>query len=148
MSTQRAPRGWKKRVKRVLLNVISLGRVCTSVLEAEDAASSDSAVRGSAEVEPLRREIRLLDEELALNSARLSRVPARRRPHFSPTERMRILELKAARGWSTAQTANQFLVTEATISSWQRSASIDATRLLRTSEPWSPETVHLSPELE
>ena len=38
MTTLRAPRGWKKRVKRVLLNVISLGRVCTSVLEAEDAA--------------------------------------------------------------------------------------------------------------
>ena len=79
MVTQRAPRGWKMRVKRVLLNVISLGRVCTSVLEAEDAVSSDSAVRGSAEVEALRREIRLLDEEIAFNNARLSRVPARRR---------------------------------------------------------------------
>ena len=62
MTTQRAPRGWKKRVKRVLLNVISLGRVCTSVLEAEDAVSSDPAVRGSAEGEAQQREIRLFRE--------------------------------------------------------------------------------------
>ena len=62
MTTLRAPRGWKKRVKRVLLNVISLGRVCTSVLEAEDAVNSDPAARGSVEVEATRREIHLLSE--------------------------------------------------------------------------------------
>ena len=105
MTTQRAPRGWKKRVKRVLLNVISLGRVCTSVLEAEDAVSSDPAVRGSAEGEAQQREIRLFREELALKDARMGRVPARRRPHYSAIDRMRILELKAARRWSGAEAA-------------------------------------------
>ncbi|MEM7168059.1 MAG: helix-turn-helix domain-containing protein [Planctomycetota bacterium] len=125
MTSQRAPRGWKERVKWLVLNVISLGRVCTSVLEAEDVESTDPQVRGSAEVEALHREIRLLNEELSLKDARLSRVSPRKRQHYSPTERMRILELKAARGWSTAQTAEAFLVTPATVASWQRTSNID-----------------------
>ncbi len=37
-----------------------------------------------------------------------------------PTERMAILELRAARGWSTQQTADAFLVTPATIAYWMK----------------------------
>ena len=33
---------------------------------------------------------------------------------------MRILELRAARGWSNVQTADRFLVTEDTIVTWMR----------------------------
>ena len=39
---------------------------------------------------------------------------------LQPIERMSILELKAARNWSLAQTAKAFLVTSATISTWMR----------------------------
>ena len=60
----------------------------------------------------------LVAEELELKNARWARVPAHRRPHYSPVQRMRILELRAARGWSTRQTAERFLVTEETIASW------------------------------
>ncbi len=66
MAKKRAPRGWKKRVKRVLLNVISIGRVCTAAIEAEDVASTDSTTRCSVEVDALRREVQLLREELGL----------------------------------------------------------------------------------
>ena len=94
MASKRAPRGWKKRVKRILLNVISIGRVCTVAIEAEDAVSSDSTTRCSVEVDGLRREVQLFREELGLKDARMARIPARRRPHYSPMDRMRILELK------------------------------------------------------
>ena len=47
-------------------------------------------------------------------------VPPHRRPQYPPTERMAILELKAARGWSLEQTAKAFLVTAATIASWMK----------------------------
>jgi hypothetical protein len=41
-----------------------------------------------------------------------------RRPHYPPAERLAILELKAARGWSLEQTARVFHVTAPTIGSW------------------------------
>ena len=49
---------------------------------------------------------------------RLGRVPPRRRPHYGPVQRMRILKLKAARGWSSSQVAQIFAITEETIASW------------------------------
>jgi len=60
----------------------------------------------------------LLKEEIRLKDARMNRIPAQRRPHYLPIERLAILELRAARGWSQAQTADRMLVTPATVSSW------------------------------
>jgi hypothetical protein len=34
----------------------------------------------------------------------MAQIPAHRRPHYPPTERMAILELRAARGWNQVQT--------------------------------------------
>jgi transposase-like protein len=41
------------------------------------------------------------------------------RPHYPPTERLAILKLKAARGWSLEQTARVFQVTAPSIASWR-----------------------------
>lgn len=46
------------------------------------------------------------------------RIPAQRRPHYPPTERLAILELRAARAWSLSQTARHLLITTATVASW------------------------------
>ena len=48
----------------------------------------------------------------------MARISPLRRPHYLPTERMAILELKAARGWSLQQTADAFQLTAPTIASW------------------------------
>ena len=48
----------------------------------------------------------------------MARIDPRRRPHYCPTDRMAILELKAARGWSQAGTARALLVQPLTIASW------------------------------
>lgn len=50
----------------------------------------------------------------------MKRIDPQKRPHYAPTERMAILELRAARAWSTQQTADAFLVTAATIASWMK----------------------------
>src|SRR5262249_35301915 len=58
------------------------------------------------------------------------------RPHYQPTERLAILELRAARGWSQAQTAEVFQVTEATIASWSKRLDEEGpAALLCTREP-------------
>ena len=110
MASKRGPRGWKKRVKRVLLNVLSLGRVCTAVLEAEDALGADPERRSRGRNAAILRENELLKEELRLKDMRMFRVPGRRRPHYSPTDRMAILEIRADRGWSTR--APSFLISD------------------------------------
>ncbi len=134
MASKRGPSGWKKRVQRVLLNVISLGRVCASALEAEDTETAKGRRRNA--VAALHRDNELLRQELRLKDARMEGVPARRRPHYSPVERMEILELKAARGWSTAEAARRFHVSEATVTSWlRRSGDSGNDGLLQVREP-------------
>ncbi|MFC1609764.1 hypothetical protein ACFL6C_02290 [Myxococcota bacterium] len=60
----------------------------------------------------------------------------RKRPHYRPTERLAILELRAARGWSVAQTARALLVQPATIASWcKRMDEEDESPLVQTPEP-------------
>ena len=54
----------------------------------------------AAELDRANTEIALLKEELDIKDARWSRLPSRRRPYYVPVQRMRILQLKTARGWS------------------------------------------------
>jgi transposase InsO family protein len=80
-----------------------------------EVKSADSRSRRMAR---LREEILHLKEEMHIKDARMKSIPAQRRPHYLPTERLAILELRAARGWSQAQSADHMLVTPATIASW------------------------------
>ena len=50
----------------------------------------------------------------------MSRISPQRRPQYTPTERLAILEIKAAHGWSLKQTAKAFLITAATVASWMK----------------------------
>jgi len=81
------------------------------------ANSADSA---SVRIARLTEQILLIKEDLRIKDARIAGIPAQRRPHYLPTERLAILELRAARGWSQAQTAERMLVTPATVPSWMK----------------------------
>lgn len=49
---------------------------------------------------------------------------------------MRILKLRAARGWSTQQVADRFILTEETIASWMKRLDQEGeTGLVRLEEP-------------
>jgi hypothetical protein len=75
-------------------------------------------VRLKAKLDRALQDNALLREEMRIKDVRMARIPPHRRPLYPPTERMAILEVKAARGRSLEQTAKAFLVTAATIASW------------------------------
>jgi putative transposase len=75
-------------------------------------------VRLAAERDRLDSEVALLREEIRIKDARMASLMPHRRPHYQPTDRMAILQLMAARGWSKAETGRRFLVTDDTVASW------------------------------
>ena len=114
------PRGWPSRVKSAILHVISLAQFTLAYTRGWAANSPNSRIRLKAELDRAHQEVALLREEIRIKDARMARIGPHRRPHYPPTQRMAILELKAARGWSLEQTRRVFLLTAATIASWMK----------------------------
>src|SRR5204863_5992113 len=82
------------------------------------ANSVNARIRLKTENGRICQEVGLLREEMRIKDSRMLQIPAQRRPHYPPVERLAILELRAARAWSLAKTAEHFLVTTATSASW------------------------------
>src|SRR6058998_268041 len=112
------PRGWPRRVRSAVVHVISLARTSLALTQGWASESMNHQLRRRAEGDRLQQEIQLLREEIRIKDARMEQLEAHRRPHYPPVARLAILELRAARGWSLAQTARIFLVTPLTIASW------------------------------
>jgi len=112
------PTGWPRRVRSAVVHTISLAQTSLTHARSVAANSINARIRLKAEVDRLRQEILLLREELRIKDSRMEQIPAQRRPPYPPVERLAILELRAARAWSQAQTAAHFLVTPATVASW------------------------------
>ncbi len=130
------PKPWSSQIHSVVLHVISLAQYALTQARGWAADSVNPRLRLSSEIERLETEVALLREEMRLKDARLARLPAARRPHYLPTERMAILELRAARGWSLSQAAAAFLASADTISSWvRRLDERGAAGLVQLSEP-------------
>jgi putative transposase len=130
------PIGWTKRVRPALLHAISLAATALAIARGQVATSRCKYRRLQADLERAHNEIALLKEELDIKDTRWSRLSTRRRPHYTPIERMRILQVKAARGWSREQAAHSFLIDEQTMRSWLRRVDEEGERaLVRISEP-------------
>jgi transposase InsO family protein len=114
------PKGWPCHVRSAVLHVISLARLASASVRGWAVNSPIARLRLAAQLEQTRQEIALLREELRIKDARMAQIPPHRRPLYSPTERMAILELRAARGWNQVQTAAAMQVTPATVASWTR----------------------------
>lgn len=99
------PKNWPRRVRSAIVHAVSMANAAMLVVRGRAEHHFDARVRLQAEVDHLRREVGLLHEELRIKDARMERVAAHRRPHHPPVERRAILELRAARGWSLAETA-------------------------------------------
>jgi len=112
------PRGWPRRIRSAAVHAISLADFALTAALGWAAQSLNPRLCLRAELERLRQEIELLREEIRIKDARMQHIEAQKRPHHPPTERLAILELRAARNWSLAQTARNFLVTPVTIGSW------------------------------
>jgi transposase InsO family protein len=114
------PHGWTDSVRRAVLHVIALAQYSLVSARSWAADCRSARVRLQAEVDRLRQELALLGEQQRIKDARMARIDPHRRPHYPPCERVAILELKAARGWSLDQTARAFHVTPATIALWMK----------------------------
>ena len=114
------PRHWHPHAKSAVLFAIGLAHHAIACVRGACADSPIARVRLAAECDRLHAELAMLREELRIKDARMARIPASRRPHYPPPERMAILSLKAARGWSCSQTARRFFLTAVTISSWMK----------------------------
>lgn len=112
------PKVRPKKIRAALLHVISLAHYSLLTARGYAADAINPRVQLQAEIDRLEQEVALLREELRNKDARMERIDPRRRPHYAPTERLAILTLKAARGWSQAQAARAFLLEAATIASW------------------------------
>ena len=130
------PKQWPSRVRSGVLHAISLAHFSLTFTRSVAANSWNARIRLKQENDRLQQDLALLREEMRIKDARLLRIPAQRRPHYPPTERLAILELRAARGWSRSQTARHLLVTTATVSSWMGRLDEDGPRaLVQTRDP-------------
>ena len=87
----------------------------------------------AAKIHRLETEVAMRREELRILRARMQRIAPHKRPQYLSVERMAILELRAMRGWSQAEAARRFFVSDETIRSWHRLADDDS--LLQTATP-------------
>lgn len=135
------PQDWPHHVKAGVIHVISLAQVALTGARAR-ARRRGIVARLRAKAEEQAEEILRLREELSLKDLRMGRIPPRRRPHYRGVERLRILALKAARGWSKKQTAERFLLRPATIAEWTRRVDEDGEHALVQ----TPERIHRFPD--
>ncbi len=105
-SKNSASQGLAEHVKSGVLHIISLAHFSITHARGWAAKSVSASVRIAAEKDRLHQEIALLREELRIKDARMSVIAPHRRPRYAPTERLAILEIRAARGWSLKQTAD------------------------------------------
>ena len=110
----RLPKQWPSHVKSGILHAVSLASVALSY--ARGRATGERRLR--ARLEQAHTELALLREELGIKDSRWERSHSRRRPHYTPIQRMRILQLRAARGWTLDKAARVFLVDEQTLFEW------------------------------
>jgi len=130
------PRQWPKQVKSAFLHAVSIASAAFTCAVGLAANRKDKVKQVTAELSQAYREIALLKEEMELKDQRFQRLPPHRRPYYRPTERMQILEQKAARGWSIAQTAKALLLNEHTVISWLRRADEEGDdALIQIAEP-------------
>ncbi len=130
------PRSWKRRVKSSMLHATSLARYCMASIQGKSATSRIPGVRLQQRIDQLQHDNSLQREEMRIKDARMLRLSPHRRPYYASIERMAILELRAARGWTAAQTAQRFQITETTITNWMRRLDEEGPHaLVRTRDP-------------
>ena len=124
------PKNWPACVRHAVLNVIGLVRI--ALLVGRESLIKNGDIH-EARIHQLESEVAMLREELRINGARMQRVVPHRRPQYTTVQRMAILQLRAMRGWSRAETARRFFLNDDTVRVWLRRADDDS--LVQTKTP-------------
>ncbi len=114
------PKAWKQSIKSAVICTLSLAFKTITLALGHLSDSNHPPVRMGAQLKRLKMENAQLKEMMAIKDARMSRLDPKRRPYYSPTELMRILESKSIAGMSIKQAAETFLVSDITIASWNK----------------------------
>jgi transposase InsO family protein len=119
-----------------LLHAVALARAALVEIYSGFENSPTERLRQAAKIERLSGRVRLLEEMMRIKDRRMALIPPGERPHYVPEDRLAILTLRAAEGWSTAETAREFLLTAQTVASWTRRLDEDGpAALVRTPAP-------------
>jgi transposase InsO family protein len=103
-------------------------------------ASKDPLLGLQSRLEQAQLDARLASEIVEILATRFSKIPERRRPHYTPFVRFRILELKNLLGWSREIAARTFLLSPNTLTNWERTADAEAHTVGSTVKPIPPIT--------
>ena len=122
-----------KNFRQTILQVISLAHFSLIHSRSWAANSPIQRVRLAAERDQALTKASQLEEITRIKDARMARTPPHQRSNYTPIERLAILEIMAASGWSFAQTARIFMVDPDTIAGWMKRINEDA--LIRTPVP-------------
>jgi len=112
------PKGWTERLSLAFVHATALAHQALVASRGWCVNSPIARVRLAADNDILKSEVALLREELRIKDARAARLLPARRPHYTPEERLAILQLRAARGWSAAETARSMLLAPKTVADW------------------------------
>jgi len=130
------PKLWSQHLCSAVVHAVAMAQLALTSTRSHAANSWNERVRLKVECDRLRQEVRLLREAMRIKDSRMHGIPAQRRPRCPSVERLAILELRAARHWSQAQTAERMQITPATISSWMgRLDEEGPAALIQTREP-------------
>jgi len=113
------PCDWPDSIRPAMIHAANLARHDMIYIHATSEEKDQSFhSREASRIERLLNEIAQLNEYVRILQTRISKIPAKHRPHYSPQERMAILMFKTAKGWSNKQAADAFNISETTISHW------------------------------
>jgi len=124
------PKTWPATVKSAILHVVSLAQYAVAYTRSWAANSPIERIRLRARCDWLENQLAIVTEQLRIITVRMALIDPCHRPHYPPTERMAILQLRAACGWSQKQTADRLLVAPATIASWGKRIDEDGPKAL------------------
>ncbi len=134
----RIARDLKRTLRRAVLDTAHLFGLAAGQHMREWRSNDDPLAKAKAQVQDAEFRARRAWQVVELVTARLAKVPERQRPHFTPAQRFRILEIKNTLGWTTTQTARTFLVSAHTVANWEHSADPLAATVGSTVKPTPP----------
>ena len=86
--SMRLPTNWQRHVRSAIVHAASMATIAFTHALARAANHPDARIRAQAEIARLQCEIDLLLEEARIKDARMERLPAQRRPHYQPIDRL------------------------------------------------------------
>src|SRR5688572_25608215 len=99
------PRAWCEHARAATLQALALAHFVATHVRGWCLDSRIARVRLVAERDIALSQLAAIEEEARILRSRVEHVAAQRRPHYPPTSRLAILVLRAARGWTIAETA-------------------------------------------